>query len=139
MLYKSFTGKTSFPLPVSLGGTFTSSGTVVTYNNIITSFLVGDYLYSTSLNEVRLITGFGGSNTINIESAFSSDITVADAIKITERITFSQVDVYNFGADGLFNGQLFPSKTIFNMEKKNDTLVFTVDAAGTNIAILALL
>lgn len=139
MFYQSFIGKTCFPLPVSMGGAFTSSGTVVTYNNIITSFLAGDYLYSTSLNEVRLITGFGGSNTINIESAFSSDITVAEAIKITERVVFSQVDVYNFGADGLFNGQLFPSKTIFNMDKKNDRLVFTVDATGTTVCILALL
>ena len=139
MFYQSFIGKTCFPLPVSMGGTFTSSGTVVTYINIITPFLVGDFLYSSSLNEVRLITGFGTGNTITIESAFSSDITVAEAIKITERTEFSQVDVYNFGADGLFNGQLFPSKTIFNMDKKNDRLVFTVDATGTTVCILALL
>lgn len=139
MFYQSFSSKTSFPIPVSKNGTFTSSGATVTLFNS-TDLQAGDYLYSTSLNEVKKIISFGATNTLTIESAFTTDITVNEVIKITDRIVFSEVDVFNYGgANGKFNGQTMANNTIFNIEKKNDSLVFTIDGTSTSISILAVL
>lgn len=149
MFYKVITGKSCFPLPQLLSGTFTSSGTQVTLYNTTEAIKVGDYLYSATLNEIKKVLSFpteGNANSnravpekttlIIIESAFSSDIVVKEALRITERKIFTDVSVAVINTvDALFNGETFPKRTVLDIEDEN--IHFTVNGTGTAVSILA--
>jgi len=64
-------------------GTFTTSGTAVTgsSSSFNTEFAVNDVLYSDDKVEGRRITVVTNSTTMTIESAFTTDVSVADTVK----------------------------------------------------------
>lgn len=69
--------------PVQVTGTFTTSGTAVTGVGTLfdTEFSVGDILYSDDKSEGRQITVITDANNMTIESAFTTDVSVADDVK----------------------------------------------------------
>jgi hypothetical protein len=75
----------SLPAAVTKTGTITSLLTIVTGTGTqFTKDLVrGQYLYNSSTNEVRKITGVSNDTTLIIESAFTSELS-ASAVYMTE-------------------------------------------------------
>lgn len=137
MLYKSFVEKTCFPLPIVRGGDFTSSGLTVTLTGTNVSIEAGEWIYSASLNEVRRVREVLQNEQVTLESPFSTDIAVAEALYVADSsVVYSKVSVSNYGlANGFLNGQTFPKKYVQNIEEPG--AVFTIDATGTFISILA--
>lgn len=142
MFYQVFTGKTCFPLPVLLGGSFYSDGTTIT-TNTVSSLSVGNYLYSSTNNEIKEIIAVGASgNTFTIKSAFTLNVSsdAQDLIQITDTsVDYYEVDILNFGyINGKLNGATYPINLIANIKEHTDPLIFTIDATGTYFSILAL-
>lgn len=139
MFYRVFNSATCFPLPILKNGTFTSTGVAVLVNPA-TSLEVGTYIYSSSLNEVKKITEITSATQYVIESSFSSDISVAENIYISDNsIDYKEVDILNFGGvSGLLNGYEYPNNLIANMKKDTESIVFTIDGSGTKMSILGL-
>ncbi len=135
MYYKVFNSKTCFPEPVILNGTFSSEGINITTNTIST-LQVGDYLYSTTNNELREVATISTPTRFTIKSAFSSDV-INETIKIADKsVSYAEASIFNFSrTDGLFNGSLFPKRSSINID--SGIIVFTLDATGINIAVLA--
>lgn len=136
---KVFTGPTPFPEPISIDGTFSTLGTkVITYDVAPGDLKVGDYLYSSLLNEIRKISKFEGDNPI-LENAFSSDLVDQYAVQVAgrEEYTSITIDVQGDG-DGVFNGSDMPAGTIQEFQSEEGVGPFTIDATDTEIAISAL-
>ena len=135
MKYKVYDTPTCFPEPVSLTGLFTSVGINIT-TTVPTSLVVGDYLYSTTNNEVRKIVTMPTPKTLTIESAFTVDVT-NEQIKISDKsISYTKISVTNIGvADGTFNGYAFAIGQTNIIEEAG--AAFVVDGTGTKVAVLA--
>lgn len=136
MFYQSFTGKSCFPLPVAISGTFSSEGVNVT-TNIASDLRVGDYLYSTVNNELREVITNASPTRYTIKESFSVN-AVNEAIKITDKtVSYTKASVFNLSkVDGLFNGFLFAKRTSIYID--SGVIVFTIDATGgANISVLA--
>ena len=140
MFYRTFTTTTCFPLPISVNSSFVSEGINITLNTPSTSITIGDYLYTTTNNEVRKITEVISSTQYTIETAFTSDVVEYATVYIVDQtINYSEVDIINFGyASGLLNGEEFPMNLIANMKRETESIVFTIDGTGTKFGILAL-
>ena len=136
MYYSVFTSPTCFPLPVAIGGSFSSTGTAIT-TNTSSSLSVGNYLYSTTNNQIRLITDIGTTGTtFTIDSAFTVDVT-NDVTNICDTsVTYTKASVSNYDkVNALFNGQLFYKRSIIDID---GIIAFTIDGTGTTgISILA--
>lgn len=135
MVYKVYTTPSSFPEAVNLNGLFTSVGVNVT-TTVPSALVVGDYLYSTTNNELRRVMTMPTPKTLTIESAFTVDVT-NQQIKIPDKtIIYTDVSIANFGTvDGFLNGAIFPKRTIENIE--DDVIIFTINGTGTFISVLA--
>lgn len=78
---KKVTNAGTYPAYSVVTGTFTTVGTTVTFSADTPREQVqaGDFLYSTSNNQVRRIkTTFGGANTCTLEEAFDTDVSSAE-------------------------------------------------------------
>lgn len=144
MFYKVYTGPTAFPPQVARPGTFTTVGKTVTFNTSPYPVAIGDWLYSPSLNEVRRVTKLPGFPTAIIDSPFLSDLTNEDVYVVQVECCnccYTQVSITNFGlANGLLNQEIFPKCTVQNIGVSpcsGPCIVFTIDATGTEISILA--
>lgn len=135
MFYQVFTSATCFPLPITLNGAFSSIGTKVT-TNVVSTLQVGDYLYSTSNNEVIKVMSIQTVSTYTLERAFTVDV-ISDAIKIADKsVVYTKISIANSGAsDGFLNGSILFQGSIINID--NSITPFSIDGAGTNIVILA--
>lgn len=139
MFYQVFSGPTCFPLPIQKNANFSSSDVNIT-TTLAVSLQIGNYLYSTTNNQLKKIISIGNSgSSFVIESAFNTDV-VNDAVNIADAsIDYYEVDIFNFGgASGLLNGEEYPNNLIANVKKENDSLVFTIDGTGTKISLLGL-
>ena len=134
MYYNVFTGKTCFPLPVTLVGTFSSIGISIT-TTVSTTLAYGDYLYSSTKNEIRQITGINSDKSYTIASSFTSDVT-NDNVQISDKsITYIKASIAVINTvDGLFNGAIFPKRTVIDID---GDIHFTVDGTSTAVSILA--
>jgi len=136
--YKVFTGKTCFPEPESLNGTFSTVGAKVTIQNGDDTLKGGQYLYDSNQNEVRKVLFFEQDNPI-LESAFSVNIEVPIAIQVVGSDTYKSVSVDCYGgADGELNGENLSQGTIINYDDEDSIDPFVIDGTGTEIAISAL-
>ena len=135
MFYKVYTTPSSFPEPVNLNGLFTSVGVNIT-TTTPSALIVGDWLYSTSNNEVRKIATISGDNNLTIESAFTVDVT-NEQIKIADKsVSYEKISISNIGAaDGLLNGYDVAMGQTINIEESG--VAFSIDGTGTKIAISA--
>lgn len=145
MFYRVYTGPAAFPDPVSRPGNFTSSGTTVTFDTLPIPVLVGDWIYSSTLNQVRRVTQILVSPTVKIDEPFSPDVLVPEPVFVISTTCcaccYTSASITNFGGgNGLFNGELFPDRTVLNVCASScdgPCVVFTIDASGTKINILA--
>ena len=138
MFYKSYIAKTAFPEVVAYTGTFSSDGVVVTITSSSEPVRVGQYLYSTLLNEVRklesITTQEGTVVKGTLKTSFSSNVA-EEAIKVSIPI-YHNAYIANFGgADGVLNGSVLPNGGTVNIIEKE--LAFTIDATGTGVSILS--
>lgn len=135
MYYKVFDSESCFPEPVTLVGTFTSSGATVT-TNIVSGLKVGDYLYSETNNEVRLIKYIVNPLMFTLESAFTANVE-NEIVKVSDSsIAYTKATIFNFEDEsGLFNGYEFPRQSVIEIDR--GVIVFTISGVGTKISILA--
>lgn len=115
-MYRYILSNTTIPEPTKVAGQFISVGTeVATFG--ASGIKNGSYLYDNIQNEVKKITALTTKG-FTIESAFSSDVSVAQDIYI---VTISAVNatIYNNGDDDAsINGETLPpyAPTILNLE-----------------------
>jgi len=139
--YGHFTGKSSFPVPVSLQGLISTNGDMVTISgaNSGTPIQENDYIYEETNNEVRKVVQLTSTG-VKIEFPFSSDVT-NKFLFITERVRYESVSVMNHGyVDGILKGATFPQRfaVLYRIDENDAPLVpFTLDATGTRITISA--
>jgi len=136
MFYKVYTGPSCFPETESIPGSYTSVGDVITVYNA-SDLQVGDYLYNVAQNQVRKVLAFITNNTLSIESAFTSDVTVAVNILIANRDeVYTKATIYNAGgAIGYLNGEEVAVNQTVPLE--DSRLCFTINGTGTKIAVTA--
>ena len=135
--YKTYTGKTSIPEPINFAGTITSKGITVFRSAGIEEVKVGDFIYNQTPNEIRKITKVFNKNTLEIESAFTSDIIAAISLKIADRIKYKRLSVYNIGAvDGSLMNSAFKAGLVVEYEDLAGGLdPITINGTGTTIAV----
>jgi len=134
MFYRVFTSETCIPLPVVMNGAFSSSGVTVT-TNIVSDLKVGQYLYSTTNNEVRKVMSQSTDKKYTIESAFAADV-VSDPIRVTDdTVVYTKAIITNFEkVNGKLNEQTLFARTEVEIDKGD--IAFTIDGTGTSIGIL---
>ncbi len=135
MFYQVFTSATCFPLPITLNGVFSSIGTKVT-TNVVSTLQVGDYLYSTSNNEVRKVISIQTVSTYTLERAFTVDV-ISDSIKIADKsVVYTKISIANLDkVDGVLNGNILFKRSIVDID--NSITPFTLDGTGTFLSVLA--
>lgn len=135
IFYQVFDSTSCFPLPVTIGGTFTSEGAFIV-TNIVSDLKVGDYLYSTTNNELKLVASIQTPTRYTLESSFTVNV-VNEEIKIADKtIVYTKASLFNFEkVDGLFNGNTFPKRSTINVDE--GIINFTLDGTGTKISIIA--
>jgi len=134
MFYQVFTSQTCIPLPVVINGAFSSSGVNIT-TNIVSDLKVGQYLYSTTNNEVRKVMSQSTDKKYIIESAFTADVS-SDLIYVTDdTVTYTRAVITNFEkVNGKLNEQTLFARSVVEIDK--EPIAFTIDGTGTSIGIL---
>ena len=135
MFYSVYSGKTCFPPSIALTGSFSSKGVIIT-TNTATTLSVGNYLYSTTNNELKKITKIYSTTSFAVESPFTPDVSEDNTAISDSSIIYSRVIINNFGnASGLLNGAEYPKETIIDLIKNTEDFIFVLDGTGTKISI----
>ncbi len=138
------TTNTTLPLPVSISGTFVTSGTTVTGTGtkFTSECVVGDWIFNAATYEVRRIDFIVSDTLLAIESAFTSDIGSGIDIKVPLIPRVKQISVANEGgASGKINGVAFLAGATANWGKEARTKTgaydyvdpICIDGTGTSI------
>jgi hypothetical protein len=134
MFYRVFSTPTCFPLPVDLVGAFTSIGTAIT-TNVVSTLLVGDYLYSVTNNELRKVISVESETTFTLDEAYAADVTDEQITIADKTITYTKASISNYNnTDAEFNGETFFKRSVIDISKD---IYFTIDGLGAELSILA--
>jgi hypothetical protein len=139
-VYDTSTTTGVIPAAVTGTGQFTVSGVRVTgiASAFDTEVKNGDYLYSTTLNEVREVKHILNVELIELATAFSGGVPM-DNVNVVRRVDMSnilQVGILNDGAtDGTVEESTLTPSSSANFNDTGGVGPLTFDATGTTFAI----
>lgn len=126
--------KGTLPLARALTGTFSSAGTVVigTGTLFTTEIVEGDWLFSTTTNELRRVEGVSTDTTLRLEQAFSVDQTT-QATKTCRALYFTIILTVSGGTSVTINGATYKSEEIISYNASNCLMPWYYDATGSEL------
>lgn len=135
--YKQFAAKTCIPEPVTLIGTFSCTEKSVKIISGGNDLKVGDYLYSTSNNQVRKVLTVQTPGIANIDSPFTANVVTPENLIIAGRNKFTTVSVSNEGGVlGKFNGNDFKAGKYLVFSDLDGVAPFTIYSGDTGQVVV---
>lgn len=135
-------GQSSYPPSVLVGvdSTFDSVGINVRLTNARVGVDVspGYYIHSLSTNECIMVKQACQDGTVNMERAFSSDVT-GDPLRVIINPKFSSISIRVTGqGNGIIQGQTFGSGSGISSSNEEGLAPIGYDGTGTSLTISVL-
>lgn len=129
-----FAAKGTLPLARTLTGTFSSVGVVVTGTSslFVDEIVQGDWLLSTTNNQLRRVRGVTNNTTLILEEAFTVNQT-AQAVKTCRTLYFTIIVTVSGEAAVTINGSTYQPDEVISYNSSNSIMPWYYDATGSEL------